>query len=139
MHMIWNETDRTLAATVAGETIPVGRVYPDRHEGRGWKPWANARAVIWRWENTATKAAGGSVVRGARSTEADARAALEKSIRTCCLRSTVSDAVDRLSDDATGSTLRSLARMDALARAIVSDSCERTYRRLEALIGGTKA
>ena len=132
MTLIWNDTDRTLAATVSGESIPIGRVFPDRHEGRGWKPWANARAIIWRWEN---KAAGGSVIRGARSTEADARAALEKSLRTCCLAATVSDAVDRLSDAATGSTIRSLARMDALARAIVSENSERTYRRLEALIG----
>jgi len=144
MNLIWTEpkpdeveTDRTLSAVVAGETITLGRVYPDKHAPIvGYKRWANARAIIWRWENTAPKSAGGSVIRGARSTEAAARAALEKSIRTCCLADTVADAVDRLTDDAPPKRVLRLARMDKLARALRDERTERTYRRLEALIGG---
>lgn len=116
--------DDTLVARVAGETIPLGSVEPETRP-TGWHPWAHCRARIWRWTNTAPSIAGGHPIRGRRSSLSDARAALEKSVRTCCLAHHIEDALDR-----PGVPDAAVARLARVVRGLRADRDARMLERI---------
>lgn len=115
----------TLFANLGDSTVELGSV-----EEAPRSPRCRCRSKTYRWTNTAPTIAGGNRIRGHRSTLADARASLEKSIRTCCLHHRLDDALDRLETAPDPRAIRTIATFERIVRGLRTERAERLYARL---------